>query len=140
MDTEDIYYDKYQKYKSKYLELKKQIEQSGGHLSQNPGSNPVVPPGLNLMVGPHSMINGASWPYYTCMTDNKKSQCDDWTAQFFAKGLIYPSPNLNSNEVYRALNVDFQKEENRKQHGYYGDLENYIKYCLNHNNKCQKTI
>lgn len=30
MDTEDVYFDKYQKYKAKYLELKKNTDQAGG--------------------------------------------------------------------------------------------------------------
>lgn len=132
MDTEDIYYDKYQKYKSKYLELKKQIEQSGGsRFTHNHGSKIVVPSNDPLVYGPHPSGWGMG---YSCNTDNKKYQCDYWTKQFTAAGLKYPSSiDLNSNTDYMNLNIKFQR--NKDDHGYMGDLQNYITYCYN-NREC----
>ena len=68
----DIYYQKYLKYKNKYLALKKQLEQKGGMMAVGlPGVGMPLPVGMSrMMLPPYGMI-------YTTLKSKKKDEDKD---------------------------------------------------------------
>lgn len=67
----DIYYQKYLKYKNKYLALKKQLGQKGGMMAVGMPMGMPLPVGMSrMMLPPYGMI-------YTTLKSKKKDDDDD---------------------------------------------------------------